>query len=79
MTVALSRMALTGVVRREEFMLRVARAFADYGKVVTDRTTGSDRSLFLVRVMLDGAGPAPDAVLSTALAMGIPDAFVISR
>jgi rare lipoprotein A len=58
---------------------RVAEIFNGYGKVVTDRSTASDRSLFVVRVMVDGASRAPDAVLSTAHAIGIPDAFVVSR
>jgi peptidoglycan lytic transglycosylase len=58
---------------------RVAKAFADYGNVVTTPTAASDRTLFIVRVMADGANQAPDRVLSVAQAIGIPDAFVVSR
>lgn len=68
-----------GTYSEEANASRVAEVFNSYGKVVTDRSTASDRSLFVVRVMVDDVGRAPDAVLSIAHAIGIPDAFVVSR
>jgi len=55
---------------------RVAQLFAKYGESVASRTTASDRTLFVVRVTVDGPS-AP--VLSAARAAGIADAYVISR
>jgi len=56
---------------------RVAKLFARYGEIVAEPTATSGRSLFVVRVMVDGS--SSDTVLAAAHAIGIADAFVVSR
>jgi rare lipoprotein A len=58
---------------------RVAAGFAKFGKVITTPTIAPDRTLFIVRVIVDGANRAPDNVLSVARVNGITDAYVVSR
>lgn len=56
---------------------RVAQLFDRYGKIVTNETTQSP-ALFVVRLLADGAGSAETA-LAAAHAMGMSDAFIVSR
>lgn len=58
---------------------RVGELFAKYGKIITRPTVASDRAVFVVRVMVDGTDVSPSTVLSAAHAVGIADAFVVSR
>lgn len=58
---------------------RVGGLFNSYGEIVTAQATGSGRTLYIVRVMVEDAGDKPETVLSVAHAMGMADAFVVSR
>jgi rare lipoprotein A (peptidoglycan hydrolase) len=58
---------------------RVGTSFASFGKVIASDVPSGERTLRAVRVVVDGRRHAPESVIAKARALGLNDAFVMSR
>lgn len=58
---------------------RVAQLFGEFGAMETRATKSSDRTFYVLRVIVHGSESATDSVIATARASGFADAFVVSR